>query len=77
MTGASEPRAVVVLRQAAGDVVLGAVDRSVRCDLGLVEDLLRLQVVARRFGWSIAITEVRPDLRELFELVGLVDQLDG
>jgi hypothetical protein len=77
MTGASEPRAVVVLRQGGRDVVLGEVDRSLRCDLGLVEDLLRLQVLARRFGWSIAITEVRPDLRELFELVGLVEHLDG
>lgn len=69
------PRAVVVLVQGRREVVLGAVDRVARCDLGLVEDLLRLQLIARRLGWTVRITEVRPDLRELFELVGLVDRL--
>jgi hypothetical protein len=69
------PRAVVVLMQGQREVVLGTVDRATRCDLGLVDDLLRLQLIARRLGWSIRITEVRADLRELFELVGLVDRL--
>jgi ABC-type transporter Mla MlaB component len=70
------PRAVVVLMQGQREVVLGTVDRATRCDLGLVDDLLRLQLIARRMGWSIRITEVRSDLRELFDLVGLTDRLD-
>jgi hypothetical protein len=75
--GADGPRAVVVLVQDDRDVVLGGVDRSVRCDLGLVDDLLRLQHHAARLGWTLRITRVRRDLRELFELAGLVDRLDS
>ncbi|MGH9085333.1 MAG: hypothetical protein ACRDYW_07760 [Acidimicrobiales bacterium] len=73
--GEQGPRAVVVLQQGGRDVVLGSVDRPGRCDLGLVDDLLRLQLAAERFGWSLRITRVRADLRELFELVGLADRL--
>jgi hypothetical protein len=67
---------VVLLVQDGREVALGDVDRDVRCDLGLVDDLLRLRLAARRFGWEVRIAEVRSDLRELFELVGLADQLD-
>ncbi len=56
---------------------LGRIDPATRCDLGLVDDLLRLQLLAKRFGWALVITEVRPDLRELFEMVGLADHVDG
>jgi ABC-type transporter Mla MlaB component len=76
----SEPergRAVVLLCQDGREVELDGVDRPDRCNLGLVEDLLRLQLHARRLGWSIRVVEVRADVLELFELVGLVDQLDG
>jgi hypothetical protein len=45
------------------------------CDLGFVEGLLRVQLTARRFGWSIKLREVQPDLRELVELVGLTTDL--
>ncbi|MGK2948856.1 MAG: hypothetical protein ACSLFP_09800 [Acidimicrobiales bacterium] len=75
MSAPAAPRAVVVLRVGDGEVVLGDVDSDLRCDLGLVDDLLHLQRLARRFGWDLAITEVRDDLRELFDLVGLTDQL--
>lgn len=78
MAPSPEPRAVVVLDQGSGhEVVLGSVDSSTRCDLGLVEDLLRLQLHAGRLGWTIRITAVQPRLRELFELVGLTDRLEG
>jgi hypothetical protein len=73
---AATPRAVVVLVQDGREVILGSVDGATRCDLGLVEDLLRLQLLAQRFGWSIRITEVRADLRELFDLVGLTERLE-
>ena len=48
-----------------------------RCDLGFVEDLLRVQLAARRFGWSIRLRQVRSDLRELIELAGLTTDLVG
>lgn len=68
-------RAVVVLRRDDRDVLLGPVHGPDRCDLGFVEGLLRVQLAARRFGWSIRLTEVRPDLLELVELVGLSTDL--
>ena len=71
------PRAVVVLRRDGEDVLLGPVYGPDRCDLGFVEDLLRLQLAARRFGWTIQLVEVRDDLRELIEMVGVSTDLVG
>ncbi len=62
---------MVVLLRDDHEVLLGPVYGPDHCDLGFVEGLLRVQLAARRFGWSIRLTEVRPDLRELVELVGL------
>jgi ABC-type transporter Mla MlaB component len=70
------PRAVITLVQDGREVPLGAIDQATRCDLGLVDDLLRLQLHAKRLGWTLRISEVRADLRELFQLVGLTRQLD-
>jgi hypothetical protein len=69
------PRAVVVLRREGDDVLLGPVYGPDRCDLGFVEDLLRVQLAARRFGWTIRLVEVRDDLRELIEMVGVSTDL--
>lgn len=69
------PRAVVLLVRDAEQVLLGPVYGPDRCDLGFVEGLLRVQLAARRYGWSIRLTEVRPDLLELVELVGLTTDL--
>jgi hypothetical protein len=69
------PRAVVVLRRDGADVLLGPVYGPDRCDLGFVEDLLRVQLAARRFGWTIRLVEVRDDVRELIEMVGLSTDL--
>jgi hypothetical protein len=70
------PRAVVVLRREGGDeVLLGPVYGDGLCDLGFVENLLRVQLAAKRFGWSIRLVGVRPDLLELVELVGLETEL--
>lgn len=71
------PRAVVVLHRDGEEVLLGPVYGPDRCDLGFVEDLLRVQQAARRFGWTIQLREVRADLRELIELVGLTTDLVG
>ena len=64
----------MVLRRDGEDVLLGPVYGADRCDLGFVEDLLRVQLAARRFGWTIQLRQVQPDLRELIELVGLTDR---
>jgi hypothetical protein len=69
------PRAVVLLLRDGQEVLLGPVYGPDRCDLGFVEGLLRVQLAARRFGWSIRLTDVRPDLRELVDLVGLTTDL--
>ena len=66
------PRAVVVLVVGGGgEIPLGAIDHGARCDLALVDDLLRLQMAVARRGWSIRLTHVDEDMRELVELVGL------
>ena len=67
----------MVLRRDGEDVLLGPVYGPDRCDLGFVEDLLRVQLAARRFGWTIQLRQVRPDLRELIELTGLTTDLVG
>jgi hypothetical protein len=74
---AAGARAVVVLRRDDEDVLLGPVYGPDRCDLGFVEDLLRVQLAARRFGWTIQLHHVRTDLLELIELAGLTTDLVG
>lgn len=71
------PRAVVVLVRDGERVLLGPVYGPDRCDLGFVDGLLRVQLAARRFGWAIQLVDVRDDLRELVELVGLTAELGG
>ncbi len=66
---------MVVLVRDGGEVLLGPVYAPDRCDLAFVDDLLRVQLTARRFGWSIRLRDVRPDLLELVELVGLTADL--
>ena len=68
---------MVVLRRDGEDVLLGPVYGPDRCDLGFVEDLLRVQLAARRFGWTIQLVEVLDDLRELIEMVGVSTDLVG
>ena len=69
------PRAVVVLVVAGREIALAVVDRAARCDLELVDDLLRLQLAVARRGWSIRLRDVDRDIRELVELVGLAEYL--
>jgi len=71
------PKAVVVLRRDGQDVLLGPVYGPDQCDLGFLDDLLRVHLAARRFGWTIRLREVRADLRELIDLAGLSAELVG
>jgi hypothetical protein len=71
-----EPRAVAVLVRDGQRVELGPVDAIGPCDLAVVDDLLRLQLLTARFGWQLRLTQVQQELRELFELVGLTTHLE-
>jgi hypothetical protein len=69
------PMAVVVLVVGPNEVPLAIVDRTVRCDLALVDEILRLQLAVARHGWSIRLADVDDDLRALFEFVGVAHRL--
>lgn len=58
-------------------VVLGWSERGERCGLGFVDDLLRLQVALKRFGWDLHLGPVPADVAELLELVGLTPSTMG
>lgn len=47
----------------------------VRRDLAVVDALARLQIGARRLGWSIRVRNADDDLRALLEFVGLAEVL--
>jgi hypothetical protein len=70
-----QAKAVIVLDMGERAVPLGSIDPATRCDLALIDDILRLRLAATRLGWSIRLTDVDRDLRELVELVGLSDCL--
>jgi hypothetical protein len=74
---APEPRpaAVIVLVVGGRERALGHVDGRIRCDVDLIDDLLRLQLAARRRGGQIRLMQVRGDLHQLLELVGVAELL--
>jgi hypothetical protein len=65
----------LVLVRGEQEVSLGRVGAGDRCDLGFVDDLLQLQLVIRRFGWTVRLDDVADELRELVDLVGLGAEL--
>ncbi|HUP76130.1 MAG TPA: hypothetical protein VM282_24060 [Acidimicrobiales bacterium] len=76
MPGADDPqRAVVVLVVGDQEVLLGPIAHRVRCDLVLIDGLLRLRVAVARRGWSMRLDHVDPETRALIEFVGLGDCL--
>ena len=44
-------------------------------DLGMIDALARLQLAARRTGWTIRLRVACPEVCELIELAGLADVL--
>jgi hypothetical protein len=44
-----------------------------RLDLGLLDELARLQLAARRVGFGIRLRGIRPELSELLALTGLAE----
>ena len=71
------PAALIVLIVAGRERALGHVDGRIRCDLELVDNLLRLQLAAKRRGGQIRLIQVRSDLRQLLELLGVSVVLDA
>ena len=67
---------VVVVLDGHVEVVVGRIVDT-RPDLAVVDALARLQLAARRTGWSIRVRRPSPALRELLDLVGLADLIAG
>jgi hypothetical protein len=72
--GYGEPRAVVVVVAAGREFTLRVIDAT-RCDLVLIDEILRLCLDGARRGWSIRLTQVDEDLQTLVELIGLTEYL--
>jgi hypothetical protein len=66
---------VILLVTGERELLLGSIGPAVRCDLGLIDAILRLRLAALRLGWAIRLTDVDRDLGELVGLVGLDDCL--
>jgi hypothetical protein len=69
------PRATILLVVGDEEIPVGTIERTCRCDLAMVDEVLRLRLAAVRLGWSIRLTNVDDDLRELLELLGVADVL--
>jgi hypothetical protein len=65
------PRAEVVLLRGDQEVARWALTHSGPPDLGLVDEVARLQLSARRAGCRIWLRHACPDLVGLLDLVGL------
>lgn len=57
------------------EVLVGRVPAGSRCDLALVDDLLRLHLALLRRGGSIVLRNPTRELVELLDLVGLAHRL--
>ena len=72
-----DPTPYVVLVRGDAEVACWALPAGLRPDLSVVDQLARLQVTARRLGYSIRLRDAPSRLRELIDLVGLSDILAG
>ncbi|MPY95985.1 MAG: STAS domain-containing protein [Acidimicrobiia bacterium] len=68
-------RAVVLVVDDDVEVTIWRVPSGARPDLVFVDALARLQLAARRLGWSIRLRNPCEELRGLLDLVGLADVL--
>ena len=69
------PRARIVALVGQQEVTIATISAAERCDLALVQSLLRLRLVAKRLGWSVQLRDVDDHLADLVQLVGLPAQL--
>ena len=70
MAAGDGSRAIVLVAPGGEEVVAWRIEGT-RVDLATVDALARLQVAARRAGWSVRLRNPCADLRGLLELVGL------
>jgi len=77
MTCNDEPWVRIVLAVGDVEMPIKSIDRSVGCDLALVDDLLRFRLAASRLGLPVRFADVHDDLQELLDLVGVTDVLRG
>jgi len=72
-----DAHATVVLARDDAEVASWPLARSGRPDLAVVEGLARLQVEARRLGYSIQVRNASAELMALLDLCGLRGVLTG
>jgi hypothetical protein len=68
---------MVVLVGGDGDVARWPLAGWGRPDLAVVDELARLQLVARRLGWEIWLRGACDELSELLDLLGLGEVFSG
>jgi hypothetical protein len=68
---------VVVLVRGDAELARWRLAGRARPDLAVVEELARLELTARRVGCSIRLRDVRAELCQLLDLVGLSGVLAG
>ena len=68
---------IAVLAPGAVEVASWPLEGAGSPDLATVNHLARLQLAARRIGWSIQVCEPCPELAALAELVGLTLEMLG
>ena len=69
------PRARIVALVGPAEVTIATISAAERCDLALVQSILRLRLVGKRLGWSVELRDVDDHLADLVQLVGLPAQL--
>ena len=67
--------AIVVLLRAETELASWPLTVPDRHDLGVVDELARLQLAARRLGCSIRLRDVCSELSELLNLLGLAEAI--
>jgi hypothetical protein len=65
--------AIVVIVCGDEEVASWPFEATSRPDLTAIDELCRLELAARRVGWSVRIRHAPDELRQLLELVGLAD----
>lgn len=73
-TGRTPATVVVVVIDDGREIAVGRLEAP-RADLTLVDAVLRLQLAARRRGWSMRVRGVPDELRALLEFAGLAGVL--
>jgi hypothetical protein len=68
---------ITVVGPDEAELASGVLEGPGKPDLGVVDDVARLALAARRLGGTVVLAQVAPELRELLELAGLVVEMEG